>query len=76
MMDILFIICITILYQPIQLPAKLSIYTGTTPSTHGIVGNDWFNKSTGKICIVHDDASVKTLGEGTDKEGAMSPRNL
>jgi predicted AlkP superfamily pyrophosphatase or phosphodiesterase len=25
---------------------------GTTPSTHGIVGNDWFNKATGKICIV------------------------
>jgi hypothetical protein len=23
-----------------------------------------------------DDASVKTLGEGTDKEGAMSPKNL
>jgi predicted AlkP superfamily pyrophosphatase or phosphodiesterase len=30
-------------------PAHASIYTGTTPSTHGIVGNDWFNKATGKM---------------------------
>ncbi|WP_158728927.1 MULTISPECIES: alkaline phosphatase PafA [unclassified Flavobacterium] len=57
-------------------PGHASIYTGTTPSTHGIVGNDWFNKATGKDMYCTDDASVKTLGEGTDKEGAMSPRNL
>ena len=29
-------------------PGHASIYTGTTPSTHGIVGNDWFNKAIGK----------------------------
>jgi hypothetical protein len=74
MMDILFIICITILYQPIQLQPR-SIYTGTTPST---TWNylEMINKATGKICIVRRDASVKTLGEGTDKEGAMSPNLL
>jgi predicted AlkP superfamily pyrophosphatase or phosphodiesterase len=27
-------------------PGHTSIYTGTTPSIHGIVGNDWFNRST------------------------------
>jgi hypothetical protein len=41
-----------------------------------LFGNDWFNKATGKICIVRRDASVKTLGEGTDKEGAMSPKTF
>ena len=57
-------------------PGHASIYTGTTPSTHGIVGNEWFNKATGKSMYCTDDASVKTLGDGTDKEGAMSPKNL
>lgn len=57
-------------------PGHASIYTGTTPSTHGIVGNDWFNKATGKDMYCTDDASVKTLGDGTEKEGAMSPKNL
>ncbi len=57
-------------------PGHASIYTGTTPSTHGIVGNDWFNKATGKNVYCTDDASVKTLGDGTEKEGAMSPKNL
>ena len=29
-------------------PGHAAIYTGTTPSVNGIVGNDWFNKATGK----------------------------
>ena len=57
-------------------PGHASIYTGTTPSTHGIVGNDWFNKSIGKDMYCTDDASVKTVGDGTEMEGAMSPKNL
>lgn len=57
-------------------PGHASIYTGTTPSTHGIVGNDWFNKAIGKDMYCTDDATVKILGDGTEKEGAMSPKNL
>lgn len=57
-------------------PGHASIYTGTTPATHGIVGNDWYVRSTGKNMYCTDDASVKTLVEGTEKEGAMSPKNL
>ncbi|SDH26370.1 Type I phosphodiesterase / nucleotide pyrophosphatase [Flavobacterium omnivorum] len=57
-------------------PGHASIYTGSTPSTHGIVGNEWFNKATGKDMYCTDDASVKILGDGTEKEGAMSPKNL
>jgi predicted AlkP superfamily pyrophosphatase or phosphodiesterase len=57
-------------------PGHASIYTGATPSTHGIVGNDWFNKATGKDMYCTDDADVKTIGDGTEKEGAMSPKNL
>lgn len=57
-------------------PGHASIYTGATPSTHGIIGNDWYNKATGKDLYCTDDLSVTTLGDGTDKEGAMSPKNL
>lgn len=57
-------------------PGHASIYTGTTPAVHGIIGNDWYVRSTGKNMYCTDDASVKTLVEGTEKEGAMSPKNL
>ena len=57
-------------------PGHASIYTGTTPATHGIVGNDWFSRSLGKEVYCTDDASVKTIGDGTIEEGQMSPRNL
>jgi predicted AlkP superfamily pyrophosphatase or phosphodiesterase len=57
-------------------PGHASIYTGTTPSTHGIVGNEWFSRETGKNRYCTDDDSVITVGEGTAEEGKMSPKNL
>jgi predicted AlkP superfamily pyrophosphatase or phosphodiesterase len=57
-------------------PGHASIYTGTTPSINGIVGNEWYSRKLGKSTYCTDDDSVKTVGEGTDKEGAMSPKNL
>ena len=29
-------------------PGHASIFTGTTPSVHGIVANDWYDKTSGK----------------------------
>jgi len=57
-------------------PGHASIYTGTTPATHGIVSNEWFSRTLGKEMYCTDDASVKTIGDGTKDEGAMSPKNL
>lgn len=57
-------------------PGHASIYTGTTPATHGIVGNEWFSRKLGKDMYCTDDASVKTIGDGTKGEGEMSPKNL
>lgn len=57
-------------------PGHASIYTGTTPSVHGIVSNDWFSRSSGKNRYCTDDFSVSTLGKGSEKEGQMSPKNL
>lgn len=57
-------------------PGHASIYTGTTPATHGIVGNEWFSRKSGKERYCTDDATVKTIGDGTKAEGEMSPKNL
>lgn len=57
-------------------PGHASIYTGTTPRYHGIVGNDWFDKSIRKNRYCTDDDSVTLLGDGEEAEGKMSPRNL
>lgn len=57
-------------------PGHASIYTGTTPAVHGIIGNDWYIRSSGKNMYCTDDAAAKTLVAGSEKEGAMSPKNL
>ncbi len=57
-------------------PGHASIYTGTTPRYHGIVGNDWFDKSVSKNRYCTDDADVSLLGDGEAAEGKMSPKNL
>jgi predicted AlkP superfamily pyrophosphatase or phosphodiesterase len=57
-------------------PGHASIYTGATPSVHGIVGNEWFSRNLGKETYCTDDASVITIGDGFKKEGEMSPKNL
>ncbi|AWG22064.1 alkaline phosphatase [Flavobacterium faecale] len=57
-------------------PGHASIYTGTTPANHGIVSNEWFSRSLGKEMYCTDDAAVSIVGNGTNEEGAMSPKNL
>jgi predicted AlkP superfamily pyrophosphatase or phosphodiesterase len=57
-------------------PGHASIYTGTTPDTHGIVSNEWFSRTLGTEMYCTDDPSVHTVGEGTKEEGEMSPKNL
>jgi predicted AlkP superfamily pyrophosphatase or phosphodiesterase len=56
-------------------PGHASIYTGSTPSIHGIIANDWFNKNQDDTLYCVGDKTVKTVG-ANNKSGAMSPRNL
>ncbi len=51
------------------------IYTGSVPAISGIVGNNWFDKSTGKNVYCTDDSTVLTVGN-TGKAGKMSPANM
>ena len=51
------------------------IYTGSVPALTGIVGNNWFDKTTGKAVYCTDDSTVSTIGN-SGKAGKMSPANL
>lgn len=56
-------------------PGHTSIYTGTTPSIHGIVGNTWYNKKRwrNQYCVADDSTSSVGTAENT---GKMSPKFL
>lgn len=56
-------------------PGHASIYTGTTPSNHGIVGNDWYKRSNKKMINCVADKNYHSVGTSS-KEGNCSPRNL
>ncbi len=56
-------------------PGHASIYTGTTPSVHGILGNNWFDKNSGQVVYCASDDSVSPVGTGSDV-GKMSPHRL
>lgn len=51
------------------------VYTGSVPSIHGIVGNDWFEKSIDKAMYCADDSTVSSVGSNSTA-GKMSPRNM
>lgn len=55
-------------------PGHCSIYTGATPRAHGIIGNDWFIKSTGKTINCVSDPSVQPVGSENPQE-RLSPVN-
>lgn len=56
-------------------PGHASVYTGSTPAIHGIIGNDWWDKSNKvKVNCVGDPAQT-TVG-GTEGSGKVSPHRL
>ncbi len=56
-------------------PGHASIYTGTTPTNHGIVANDWYDRNTGTTVNCVDDSTVTGIGTNSD-EGKCSPYYL
>lgn len=56
-------------------PGHASIFTGTTPSVHGIIANTWFDKTSGKMHYCTSDNSVKSVG-GAGYVGQHSPRAM
>jgi len=56
-------------------PGHASIYTGTTPENHGIVGNEWFERPTNSIVNCVDDLTVSSIGTSSE-DGKCSPHYL
>lgn len=56
-------------------PGHASVYTGTTPSVHGVIGNDWYDKETNKSVYCAGDMSYATVGSTSDA-GKMSPHRM
>jgi predicted AlkP superfamily pyrophosphatase or phosphodiesterase len=61
-------------------PGHASIYTGTTPSVNGIIGNDWFVRApeNSKTYCARDITAHLVGGSASSdpKSGEMSPKNL
>ena len=51
-----------------------SIYTGTTPENHGIIGNNWYDTDEKKEIYCVDDANYKTVGASSG--GEKSPYRM
>ncbi len=56
-------------------PGHASIYTGTTPRYHGIIGNDWYSRVLGRSVYCVGDTSASSVG-GSALSGKISPKNL
>ena len=52
-----------------------SAYTGTTPSDHGIIGNNWYDKYLKKSIYCVDDSNYNSLGT-QGNSGKKSPKRL
>src|SRR5690606_19210479 len=56
-------------------PGHASVYTGTTPSFHGIIGNSWYDKKTKKSVNCVEDAGYKVVGN-PEGNGDVSPARM
>ncbi|HEX5026451.1 MAG TPA: alkaline phosphatase PafA [Agriterribacter sp.] len=52
------------------------VYTGSVPAVHGIVGNDWYERSMGKTIGCVEDESVNLVGSEKAGTGASPHNNL
>ena len=56
-------------------PGHAAIYTGSAPALNGIVGNDFYDRTLGRMLYCAEDTTVSTVGN-SGSAGKMSPRNL
>lgn len=52
------------------------LVTGADVAQHGIVGNDWFDRETGRPVYCVDDARYPSVGEPAKAGGGLSPAKL
>lgn len=56
-------------------PGLATISTGTNPATHGVIGEKWFNYTTGELIELGIDRKAFTTGSD-EYDGQYSPRTL
>tara|TARA_R110000765_G_scaffold3900_1_gene12253 strand:- start:5240 stop:6913 length:1674 start_codon:yes stop_codon:yes gene_type:complete len=56
-------------------PGHTSVYTGSTPSVHGIIGNNWYDKELDADVYCASDDSYTSVGT-TSNAGQMSPHRM
>ena len=56
-------------------PGHTCIYTGSVPALHGIIANNWFDKSIEKSVYCTDDEKYTSVGD-TTAAGKMSPSRM
>lgn len=56
-------------------PGHTSVYTGTTPSNHGIIGNNWYDKEADTDVYCASDDAYTSIGTISDA-GKMSPHRM
>lgn len=53
-----------------------SLFTGSLPCTHGMIGNEWLNSETGKLVYCVEDPACALLDFPTKEHEGTSPSNL
>ncbi|MGB5819223.1 MAG: alkaline phosphatase PafA [Saonia sp.] len=56
-------------------PGHTSVYTGTTPATHGVIGNNWYDKELDVDVYCASDDTYQSVGTTSDA-GKMSPHRM
>ncbi|MBK8503590.1 MAG: alkaline phosphatase family protein [Saprospiraceae bacterium] len=56
-------------------PGHASVYTGTNPNVHGIIGNEWYDRKSKSLVNCVGDESANTVGSDS-YDGKMSPHRL
>lgn len=56
-------------------PGHACVYTGSTPSRNGIIANEWYNRSSGKMMNCVEDKAVTPVGTDNERH-RRSPANL
>ncbi len=57
-------------------PGHATLVTGAGPSTHGIIGNRWFDRRSRRVRYVVEDPRYQVLGQERIEGEGTSPRNL
>jgi len=49
-------------------PGHATISTGTYPATHGLINNEWWDRSAGRVTSCTEDPSVSSISYGSTRE--------